>query len=168
MSSAHPIPVAARRVMAPRVLASRRRNRFVAGRLSGIGVRYRGRAAVGRRLPDVAVVADDGRPSSLATELRDGRFVLVDGSGGALAATCEPWRDRVRVVRAAEPVVAGADGVLSRPDGYCAWAGGRTAGADLAGALARWCGPPPPVAQRTPAEAAGPLPATPAGDEPAP
>jgi hypothetical protein len=65
--------------------------------------------------------------------------VLVDLAGGNnLAATAEPWHDRVCHV-AATAENAPAPAVLIRPDGYVAWAGADPG--PLKGALARWFSP---------------------------
>jgi 2-polyprenyl-6-methoxyphenol hydroxylase-like FAD-dependent oxidoreductase len=101
--------------------------RKVTGIISGIGIRYprqgNDHPLTGQRAPDLAL--DGG--GRLYEALRSGRFVLVGGS-------VDGWSDRVDAVRAADPV---APAVLVRPDAYVAWAG-----ADPAGALREWCGPP--------------------------
>jgi 2-polyprenyl-6-methoxyphenol hydroxylase-like FAD-dependent oxidoreductase len=94
---------------------------------------------VGRRMPDLDVVTDEG-PRSVFSFLHDAKPVLLDLGG---ATTITP---RVRVVRATydgpwELPVIGAvpapSAVLIRPDGYVAWVGD---GGDhkLADALAKW------------------------------
>jgi hypothetical protein len=54
------------------------------------------------------------------------------------------------------PYLAAYDAILSRPDGYCAWAGGRDDSAALLSALRSLCGRP----ERT-APALRPAPAAP-------
>lgn len=119
--------------------------REMAKRLTGLGIRYpsSGPSAVrgshawtGRPMPDQPV--DGGR---LYERLRDGRFALVDTTG-ELAATVEPWSDRVEWVPA--PPADGVPAVvLVRPDAYVGWAG--DAGPELpdrvGAALVQWCGP---------------------------
>jgi hypothetical protein len=67
--------------------------------------------------------------------------VLID-TDGRLAAATEPWRDRVHVVvgRVPRPGFENFGGILSRPDGYCAWAGGPDDIGGLTAALGRWAG----------------------------
>jgi hypothetical protein len=166
MTTAHPVVARARRIVVPAVLASRRRNRFVAERLSGIGARnvasghvlaLRPRGAEGRRLPDVGVLRPDGASSTLFRELRDGSFVLVDAGRGTLTTAAQPWRARVTVVRPAGQGSSSDDGesFLSRPDGYCAWRGPADDAAGLVAALRRWCAPVPTDLPRQPRPAAG-------------
>lgn len=93
---------------------------------------------VGRRMPDLDVVTDQG-PRRVFSFLHEAKPVLLDLGG---ATTSSP---RVRVVRATYngrwdlPVIGevpAPSAVLIRPDGYVAWVGG---GDDkLADALARW------------------------------
>jgi 2-polyprenyl-6-methoxyphenol hydroxylase-like FAD-dependent oxidoreductase len=123
--------------------------RVLRTRLSGIGIAYPPAARgahpwVGRRMPDLDT--DRGRVYEL---LRGGRFVLLNidhwGPSGrereipdAAGAPGAGWSERVET---AAPT-GGAEvppSVLVRPDGYVAWAGGRTGVAD---ALAAWCGRP--------------------------
>jgi aromatic ring hydroxylase-like protein/FAD binding domain-containing protein len=118
----------------------------IAGRLTGVGLRY---APVrtsgdtywtGRRMPDVP--AGDGR---LYERFAAGHFLLVDTTGTAeLAALVEPYKDRVELVNATAttrmPAVS-----LVRPDAYVAWAikmsGAETdVEAQAKAALAEWCG----------------------------
>jgi 2-polyprenyl-6-methoxyphenol hydroxylase-like FAD-dependent oxidoreductase len=125
--------------------------RALAGAISGLDIRYDlggEHPLVGRRMPDLDLVTDDG-PLRVFTLLHDARPVLLDfGEPGAL--DIAPWADRVRVV-GAEPVdvwelpVVGAvpapDAVLVRPDGHVAWVGDH-AEAGLTEALTMWFGPP--------------------------
>ncbi|WP_285686851.1 FAD-dependent oxidoreductase [Actinoplanes sp. NBRC 103695] len=96
------------------ILRFGRTRRMLAGRVSGIGVRYPARGAgahrwAGRRMPDV------GR---LYEQLRDGRFVLVTREPLALGDT-----PGVTVVR--REALPGPAMILVRPDGYVAWASDR-------------------------------------------
>ncbi|MBE7186781.1 FAD-dependent monooxygenase [Jatrophihabitans endophyticus] len=79
-----------------------------------------------------------GDGSRLADHLHDGRFVLLDRTGGTLAGVAAPWADRVRSVH--DPAGGDPSGALVRPDGVVAWTG---AGPDgLEAALRTWAGPP--------------------------
>jgi 2-polyprenyl-6-methoxyphenol hydroxylase-like FAD-dependent oxidoreductase len=92
-------------------------------------------ARVGRLLGDVALAGG----GLLAGHAHDGAFVLLDRtSGGALGRVAAPWGAWVRVV--ADP---GGEpgGLLIRPDGVVAWAGGDDA-QGLEAALRRWAGEP--------------------------
>jgi 2-polyprenyl-6-methoxyphenol hydroxylase-like FAD-dependent oxidoreductase len=108
-----------------------RTRRALAGRLTGVGIRYgHGRGWSGRRAPDVP--CSDGRLYEL---LRDGRFVLVDTTGGAH--DVGRWADRVRSARATHGAGLPAL-VLVRPDGYVAWTGEKPDA--LPAILDTWCG----------------------------
>ncbi|HEX8001423.1 MAG TPA: FAD-dependent monooxygenase [Mycobacteriales bacterium] len=122
--------------------------RQVAGRMSGLDVRYdlgAGHPLVGRRMPDLDLRTAAG-PVRVFALLPEVRPVLLDlGEPGTLAAT--PRSDRVRLVEAAYegpwelPVVGTVPApaaVLIRPDGYVAWAGDGTP-AGLREALDTWC-----------------------------
>ncbi len=126
------------------------RRRF-AGRMSGLDVHYdlgEGHPLLGRRMPDLDLVAADG-PLRVFTLLHDARPVLLDlGTPGGL--DIAPWSDRVRLIDAEHagewelPVlgsVAAPAAVLIRPDGYVAWVGQGT-DVGLADALTSWFGPP--------------------------
>jgi 2-polyprenyl-6-methoxyphenol hydroxylase-like FAD-dependent oxidoreductase len=123
--------------------------RGLAGRISGLGIRYDRPAGThswtGRRMPDHG--ADGHR---VYEALRTCRFVLVDRTAGAVGGAGD-WSDRVVTVsidpassldpasRAGRrsPVAA-----LVRPDGYVAWATDRPDDSDgLRAALTSWCGP---------------------------
>jgi 2-polyprenyl-6-methoxyphenol hydroxylase-like FAD-dependent oxidoreductase len=123
-----------------------RARREIAGRLTGVGLRYpqvrrSGETSwSGRRMPDVP--AGDGR---LYERFATGHFLLVDTTGNAeLASLVEPYKDRVELVAATAatriPAVS-----LVRPDAYVAWAVKGGAGTDVTAqvkaALAEWCGP---------------------------
>jgi 3-(3-hydroxy-phenyl)propionate hydroxylase len=126
------------------------RRRF-AGMISGLDIHYdlgAGHPLLGRRMPDLDVVAADG-PQRVFTLLHRARPVLLNlGAPGSLA--IDGWADQVRLVDAAYGglwelpvlgVVTPPGAVLIRPDGYVAWAGDGGA-AGLRDALAAWFGPP--------------------------
>ncbi|HSC90138.1 MAG TPA: FAD-dependent monooxygenase, partial [Gaiellaceae bacterium] len=126
------------------------RRRF-AGMMSGLDIQYdlgEGHPLLGRRMPDLDLVAADG-PLRVFTLLHDARPVLLNlGEPGAFDIT--PWAARVRLIDADYvgtwelPVlgeVTAPTAVLIRPDGYVAWVGDRGQ-AGLADALTTWFGPP--------------------------
>jgi 2-polyprenyl-6-methoxyphenol hydroxylase-like FAD-dependent oxidoreductase len=126
------------------------RRRFAA-MMSGLDIHYdlgEGHPLLGRRMPDLDLVADNG-PLRVFTLLHGARPVLLNlGEPGAFDIT--PWADRVKLVDAkydgvwelpALGAVTAPAAVLIRPDGYVAWVGDRT-GHGLAGALTTWFGPP--------------------------
>jgi 2-polyprenyl-6-methoxyphenol hydroxylase-like FAD-dependent oxidoreductase len=126
--------------------------RTMAGMLSGLDIRYdlgAGHPLLGRRMPDLGLVAADG-PLRMYDLLHAARPVLVNlGAPGAVDAG--PWADRVALVDAAcegpweLPVlgeVPAPAAVLVRPDGHVAWVGdGDPAHAGLRDALGTWFGP---------------------------
>lgn len=121
-------------------------NTRLTSQINGIDVSYRGGNCpggddprVGSFVPDRPLATDCG-PTRLAELLRDGRPLLLDGTGGrAAAATAAAWADRVMTV-SARPGVPDAALMLIRPDGYLAWTGADPANA-LRTALTAWCGP---------------------------
>ena len=126
------------------------RRRFAA-MMSGLDIHYdlgEGHPLLGRRMPDLDLVTDNG-PLRVFTLLHDARPVLLNfGEPGGFDIT--PWADRVqlidaRYVGAWELPVLGAvtapAAVLIRPDGYVAWVGDATQ-LGLADALTTWFGPP--------------------------
>jgi 2-polyprenyl-6-methoxyphenol hydroxylase-like FAD-dependent oxidoreductase len=129
------------------------RKRF-AGMMSGLDIRYDlgvGHPLLGRRMPDLDLVTDNG-PLRVFTLLHDARPVLLNlGEPGAFDIT--PWADRVRLIDATYagvwelPVLGAVDApeaVLIRPDGYVAWAGDPT-DVGLRDALTTWFGSPAAV-----------------------
>ena len=117
---------------------------MVAALMAGADVRYdmgeeHPAAPTGWFVPPLNLNTDDGHTRRLAEFLRDARPLLVDLTGGNdLAATAEPWNDRVhRVTATADDAPAPA--LLIRPDGYVAWAGADPDG--LKAALTRWFSP---------------------------
>jgi 2-polyprenyl-6-methoxyphenol hydroxylase-like FAD-dependent oxidoreductase len=107
-----------------------RGRRFLAERLSGIGIGYphnRGEDwMVGRRMPDI--VCGGKRVYEL---LRDGKFVLVTAAPVQL--------DRSDIVHAIDAHPELPDAVLVRPDGYVGWASERLPDAvELAAVVNRW------------------------------
>jgi 3-(3-hydroxy-phenyl)propionate hydroxylase len=126
------------------------RRRFGA-MMSGLDIHYDlspQHPLIGRRMPDLDVVATDG-PLRVFSLLHQGRAVLLNfGEPGRVEVS--GWADRLHSVDAkytgawelpAIGVISGPAAVLVRPDGYVAWAGdGVDAG--LTDALGTWLGPP--------------------------
>jgi 2-polyprenyl-6-methoxyphenol hydroxylase-like FAD-dependent oxidoreductase len=126
------------------------RRRFAA-MMSGLDIHYdlgEGHPLLGRRMPDLDLVAADG-PLRVLTLLHDARPVLLNlGQPGDFDIT--PWADRVQLIDASYKgewelpvlgVVRAPAAVLIRPDGYVAWVGDGTH-LGLPDALATWFGPP--------------------------
>jgi 2-polyprenyl-6-methoxyphenol hydroxylase-like FAD-dependent oxidoreductase len=126
------------------------RKRFAAD-MSGLDMHYdlgEGHPLLGRRMPDLDLVTDNG-PLRVFTLLHKARPVLLNlGEPGALDIT--PWADRVQLIDAqydgswelpALGAVTAPTAVLIRPDGHVAWVGDRHA-PGLADALTTWFGPP--------------------------
>jgi 2-polyprenyl-6-methoxyphenol hydroxylase-like FAD-dependent oxidoreductase len=123
----------------------------LAGMISGLDVHYDlgdGHPLLGRRMPDLDLVAADG-PLRVFDLLHDARPVLLD-LGEPRTLDIAPWADRVRLVDGTyagpwELPVVGAvpapTAVLVRPDGHVAWVGDHT-DAGLPEALTAWFGPP--------------------------
>jgi 3-(3-hydroxy-phenyl)propionate hydroxylase len=138
------------------------RRRF-AGMMSGLDIHYdlgEGHPLLGRRMPDLDLVTDDG-PRRVFTLLHQARPVLLNlGEPGGFDTA--PWAGRVQLTDAKQagrwelpvlgPVPAPA-AVLIRPDGYVAWAGDLT-DPGLPHALTVWFGPPT-AAKGSPAPARG-------------
>jgi 3-(3-hydroxy-phenyl)propionate hydroxylase len=125
----------------------------VAGLISSLDIHYNlgdGHPLLGRRMPDLDLVTDDG-PVRVFELLHDARPLLISLEGpGAL--DLGRWADRVRRVDARYdgtwelPVIGditAPTAVLVRPDGYVAWVGDHT-DSGLDEALAKWFGPPLP------------------------
>jgi len=126
------------------------RRRFAA-MMSGLDIQYdlgEGHPLLGRRMPDLDLVAADG-PMRVFTLLHDARPVLLNlVEPGGFDIT--PWADRVQLIDASYagdwelPVlgqVAAPSAVLIRPDGYVAWVGDGT-DTGLRDALTTWFGSP--------------------------
>ncbi|MGH8947234.1 MAG: FAD-dependent monooxygenase, partial [Acidimicrobiia bacterium] len=123
----------------------------IAGMIAGLDIHYdlgEGHPLLGRRMPDLDLVAADG-PTRVFALLNDARPVLLDlGEPGGF--DIAPWADRVRLVDAGHdggweiPVlgqVAAPAAVLIRPDGHVAWADDLT-DSELPRALETWFGRP--------------------------
>src|SRR5450631_713985 len=126
------------------------RRRFAA-MMSGLDIHYDlggGHPLLGRRMPDLDLVTDNG-PLRLFTLLHDARPVLLNlVEPGRLDIT--PWMDRVKLIVAkydgmldlpAIGAVTAPAALLIRPDGHVAWVGDRHA-MGLPDALTTWFGPP--------------------------
>jgi 3-(3-hydroxy-phenyl)propionate hydroxylase len=123
----------------------------IAGMISGLDVHYElceGHPLLGRRMPDLDLVAADGALSVFSL-LHAARPVLLN-LGDPNQFDVAPWADRVRQVDAVYdgvwelPVlgeVPAPSAVLIRPDGHVAWAGVLT-DPGLPDALTTWFGPP--------------------------
>jgi hypothetical protein len=107
------------------------RRRFAA-MMSGLDIHYdlgEGHKLLGRRMPDLDLVTDNGR-QRVFTLLHDARPVLLNlGKPGGFDIT--PWADRVKLIDAtydgvwelpALGAVTAPTAVLIRPDGHVAWA----------------------------------------------
>ena len=125
------------------------RKRFAA-KMSGLDIHYdlgEGHPLLGRRMPDLDLVTDDGAVR-VFTLLHDAHAVLLN-LGKPRGLDISPWADRVLAIDAEYagdwelPVlghVAAPAAVLIRPDGYVAWVGDGTAGTGLRDALTTWFG----------------------------
>jgi hypothetical protein len=126
------------------------RKRFAA-MMSGLDIHYDlggGHPLLGRRMPDLELVTDNG-PLRVFTLLHDARPVLLNlGEPGGFDIT--PWADRVQLIDAkydgvwelpALGAVTAPTTVLIRPDGHVAWVGDRHL-QGLPDALTTWFGPP--------------------------
>lgn len=132
--------------------------RRIAAMISGLGIHYdlgEGHPLLGRRMPDLELVTDNG-PQRVFTLLHDARPVLLNlGESGGFDVT--PWADRVRLIDAMYagawelPVIGAVSAptaVLIRPDGYVAWVGEREQ-LGLTDSLTAWFGPSAADDQRT-------------------
>ena len=126
------------------------RKRFAA-MMSGLDIHYdlgEGHPLLGRRMPDLDLVTDNGSVR-VFTLLHDARPVLLNpGEPGRLDITA--WADRIKLIDAkydgvwelpALGAVTAPTAALIRPDGYVAWVGDRDS-LGLADALTTWFGPP--------------------------
>jgi 3-(3-hydroxy-phenyl)propionate hydroxylase len=118
---------------------------------SGLDIHYdfgKGHPLLGRRMPDLDLVAGEG-PLRVFTLLHEARPVLLNlGEPGGI--DIAPWANRVKLIDAkyggafALPALGEVTiptAVLIRPDGYVAWVGDRTQ-QGLGDALTTWVGPP--------------------------
>jgi hypothetical protein len=125
--------------------------RRLAAMMFGLDIHYdlgEGHPLLGRRMPDLDLVAADG-PLRVFTLLHDARPVLLNlGEPGGFDVPA--WADRVQLIDAKyvgtwELPVLGAvtapTAVLIRPDGYVAWVADLNQ-PGLADALTTWFGPP--------------------------
>jgi hypothetical protein len=125
--------------------------KWLAGIISGLDIHYdlgEGHPLLGRRMPDLDLVAADG-PLRVLTLFHDAKPVLLNlGEPGGFDMT--PRADRVQLIDAAYfsrwelPVlgeVTAPTAVLIRPDGYVAWVGDGT-DSGLRDALTTWFGTP--------------------------
>ncbi|MFI9169628.1 FAD-dependent monooxygenase [Streptomyces lincolnensis] len=118
-------------------------NRYLAGRISGLGIRYPMDDAgaphelLGARMPDMQL-ADDHWAGEL---LHAGRGVLLSVDS-AFVEAARPWSDRVDAVLLPDIPLAGegADALLVRPDGYICWTAPAKSGVETA--LTTWFGTP--------------------------
>ena len=126
------------------------RKRYAA-MMSGLDIHYdlgEGHPLLGRRMPDLDLVAADG-PRRVFSLLHEARPVLIN-LGQPRSVDITPWADRVQLIDAAcdasweLPVlgtVPAPTAVLIRPDGHVAWVGEGT-DLGLVEALTTWFGVP--------------------------
>ncbi|ANZ39683.1 FAD-dependent oxidoreductase [Lentzea guizhouensis] len=117
------------------LLATRDGTTYVFEQVSGLSNRYdlgSEHPLVGRNAPDFCL--ENG--TRLGELLQDGRGVLLDFSGD-LGHVARRRPSRVRHAAGPARDDLGLDGVLVRPDGVVAWAGGRD---ELDQAVSRWFG----------------------------
>ncbi|HMI00478.1 MAG TPA: hypothetical protein VK577_28525, partial [Bradyrhizobium sp.] len=126
------------------------RRRFAAD-MSGLDIHYdlgEGHPLLGRRMPDLDLVTDNG-PLRVFNLLHDARPVLLN-LGVPSGFDITPWADRVQLIDAkydgvwelpALGAVTAPTAVLIRPDGHVAWVGDRHP-LGLPDALTIWFGPP--------------------------
>ncbi|WP_104086752.1 rifampin monooxygenase [Arthrobacter sp. GMC3] len=129
--SPEPGPQAVRRLLTE-LMAFEDVSRFLAEKISSIGVRYDfgdGPELLGRRLRDTPVFS--GR---LYEHMHAGRGLLLDASGKFSVAG---WADRIDHVTAGSGEL-GAPAILLRPDGHVAWIGDDQG--DLLHQLPTWFG----------------------------
>ena len=123
--------------------------KHLVGNVSGLDIHYdlgEGHPLLGRRMPDLDLVAADG-PMRVFELLHDAKPVLLN-LGEARSIDITPWAGRVQLIDAEYggewelPVlgsVAAPAAVLIRPDGYVAWVGDGT-DTGLREALTTWFG----------------------------
>jgi 3-(3-hydroxy-phenyl)propionate hydroxylase len=123
----------------------------LAGMISGLDIHYdvgEGHPLLGRRMPDLDLIAADG-PLRAFELLHDARPLLLN-LGARSEFDITPWADRIQLIDACYEgdwelpvigVVSAPTAVLIRPDGYVAWVGDGTQ-VGLHDALAIWFGPP--------------------------
>ncbi len=124
--------------------------RHLAGRVSGVDIRYDvgggTHPLLGARLPELAL--DRGGARTTTTELlRAGRGLLLDlDDNPRLRRRAQGWTDRIDLVTAPardvprDSPLAATAAALVRPDGHVAWAAPGSHD-DLPTALERWFGP---------------------------
>jgi 2-polyprenyl-6-methoxyphenol hydroxylase-like FAD-dependent oxidoreductase len=151
MMSTRPLVRMLRRVVIPTVLGLRPAHRFIAEQISGLATAYVPRdhqdhsGLVGRRLPEVTLRQSDGSVYPLSRLFLKGEFVLIDQTDSRFDEVCGLWKGRLRHVRArvvGDSPFGAYEGVLVRPDGYCAWVGTWADVALLRSALREYCGEP--------------------------
>nr|CTQ99404.1 monooxygenase, FAD-binding [Kibdelosporangium sp. MJ126-NF4] len=100
-------------------------NRYLAGMVSGLDIRYPmdgpGHPLLGSRLPD-AELDVDGRSRWASDLFHTGRGVLLS-TDSRYPVAAKPWADRVVTATVPKLPDLAADAVLVRPDGYVCWIG---------------------------------------------
>jgi 3-(3-hydroxy-phenyl)propionate hydroxylase len=123
----------------------------LAAELTGLGIQYdlgTGHPLLGRRMPDLDLITDNG-PLRVFSLLHGARPVVLN-FGESAGLSVGAWADRVQKVDANYDgtwelpmigAVTAPAALLVRPDGYVAWVGDQTS-AGLEDALMKWFGSP--------------------------
>jgi 2-polyprenyl-6-methoxyphenol hydroxylase-like FAD-dependent oxidoreductase len=131
------------RAIVAELIATPDGNRAIAGRMSGLDIRYAlgsDHPLVGARMPDLSLDAGEG-PTTVATLQRSGNGLLIELDGGESGVSAlAPGVDRVvaRVLDSPVGTELAARRVLVRPDGYVCWVDADSPEPDAA--LHRWFG----------------------------
>ena len=139
--SSEPGPQAVRQLLTD-LMAIEGVSRFLADKITGIGIRYdfgEGPELLGMRQRDISL--SPGRLYELA---RDGRGLLLDTTGELSVAG---WTDRIHYIRLASGELE-VPAILLRPDGHVAWIGEDQT--DLIHHLPMWFGSPSSAAPASP------------------
>ena len=85
-------------------------------------LRAEGHSLLGRRMPDLELITNSGKTTTIGASLHSGRGVIFDLTGGSTdLPEWSGWRDRVDFISSKSCTAFDASSVLVRPDGHVAW-----------------------------------------------